>query len=321
MLVLPAAAFAASSASLSFSGETEAHAGDTFVLSVTFKASEEISALQAEFTYDDSLISFVSDSNIIHGADGTGGITDNPGEAEVEYSLSFRALKAGVAGIDITNAELISAVTGKKIGNPAGSVEIEITEAPVVTEPTDELILPQPTPTPPPEADVPAEDTESTLMIGGKTYILTEKELPGDYQLLGDENGDLWLWAQGEDSLTEYRTASVDSLYFFPEQPELSDLEKTSVPFADGTIRELYTAETADVYYAWLQDATGECHWYRYDAQDNTLQKAVTEHITVEEPAQDDPTQHLIDTLSLILLVGVILAAAILLIVIFRRKR
>ena len=227
MLVMPAAASAASSASLSFSGDTEAHLGDTFSILLTFKASEDISTLQAEFSYDDELLSFVSDSNIIHAADGEGSITDNPEGNEATYSLTFRAQKEGKAALDITRAELISADTGKRIGNPAGSAEIEITSIPIGTTAPEPSATPEPTPAPQesqkPSVDSP-KDPENTIVIEDKKYILMDKELPEGYRLLGDEQGNLWLWMQSSGQLTEYRTIRQSTLYHFSAQPELQDM-------------------------------------------------------------------------------------------------
>lgn len=324
MLVLPAASFAASSASLSFSGETEAYAGETFSVLLTFKASEEFSTLQADFTYDDDLLTFVADSNIIHAEKGAGSISDTPHGDEVTYSLTFRAKKTGKADLDITRAELISSATGKRIGNPAGSAEIEITEAPAVTPDPEASAAPeeliQPTPSQKP-ADVHIPEGQNTIVIENKKYILMEKTLPEGYRLLGDEQGQLWLWVTGSGQLTEYRTAQQHTLYSYPQQPELRDVPQREVVFPDGMTRLLYASETEGIYYVYLQDHTGESRWYRYDEEDQTLQQAIVEQVIVEETLPADATQQLLDTVSLILLVGIIVAALILLIVIFRRKR
>lgn len=316
MLALPVVTNAASSASLSFSGDTEAVCGETFTVALLFSASEKISTLQAEFTYDSEKIEFVSDSNIVHAADGTGSISDSFPEEESTYYLTFRALALGKTSLNISEVELISEQTGKRIGNPSGSVEIEITEK-VQDAPN---VSPQPTDSE--EVGIADKNIESekTLTINNKKYILLDREVADGYRLLGDADGKLLIWEQSSGSLTEFKSIAQNLLYFFPEQPILENYTTQNVIFLDGVDRELYRADAEDIYYVYLQNASGVCAWYRYDAQEKTLQKVFVETTVMERSVRNERSEFW-NVVSWILFAGIVLSAVILIAMLVRRKK
>jgi len=318
MLVLPAAAFAEGSASLSFSGDSEAVCGDSFVVELVFTASESFGTLQANFTYDNSKMDFISESNSVQASGGHGSIMENGSGRKWTVALEFRAITAGECELNVFNTEMISEASGKKLGNPSGSLEITILDSAEEVFPEDEMTeLPEETP-----EEEPTENQEKIIVINGKKYISANADFSEGYQLLGDENGMLWLYCTGDGAISEYRPFSGNLLYRFAEQPELENYTAETVTLFDGSTVELYPTGAQGCYYVYLQNSAGDTAWYRYDAEDGSLQRAVVQQVTVELVLQeDDPTQRMIHVISMVLAAGCVVAAVILIIMIGRKKR
>lgn len=317
MLVLPSAVFAEGAASLSFSGDTSANVGEVFAVVVTFSAEENIAALQAEFTYDDGMMRFLSGGNSAQAEDGTGTISGSGGAQSLSYSLEFRAMKAGEASIDIGNVEVISDDTGMMLGSPSGSVNITITEktAAPVEEETDLLTEEEAAPTEEEtETDVPEAEL---IVIGDRKYVPTDAEITG-YMLLGDEEGKLWLYRTSDGMMTEYAELNTTAMYRYIEQPELSGYEKTTAEIF-GEEREVYAAKESGCYYVYLQDHGQDAAWYGYSEADGLLRKAEIAEYTVETTVENENTV-LLDVITLIL-AGLCVASLIGLILVLRRKR
>jgi len=323
MLVLPAAAFAEGTAGLSFSGDDAVGVGEVFAVVVTFSAEENIAALQAEFTYDDEMIRFLSGGNSVQAEGGVGSIFGNGGAQSLSYSLEFRAMTVGETSIEIANVEIISDETGMILGSPSGSVSIMI-EEPAAAEPEEEPAEPQEDteeaikqeeaqPSQQPAEELPEADV---IVIEDKKYIPTDAEITG-YMLLGDEDGKLWLYRTSDGTLTEYTELRTNVLYQPAEIP--SSVKADASVQIDGVECEALTTDKSGCYLVYLTDGSQNAAWYSYDEETELLRKAEVVENIVETVVENKDTA-MLDIITLAL-AGVIVIALIVLILVLRRKR
>lgn len=317
MLILPAAAFAAGTVGISFSGDNSAFVGEVFAVVVTFSAEENIAALQAEFTYDEGAIRFLSGGNSAQAEGGVGSISGSGGAQSLSYSLEFRAMTPGETAIEITNVEVISDETGMMLGSPSGSVDIVITEK-SADEPTETPETQEGETEELPEEQTKEETTKApeaeVIIIDGKKYIPADAQIKG-YMLLGDEDGKLWLYRTSDGMLAEYTELKSSMLWQPAEIPEEFTAEDTVT--IDGIECRAIAAQGGS--YVYLTDASGTAAWYVYDENVGLLRKTTVEEKIVETVVENENTA-LMDIITLVL-AGMIVIAVIVLILVLRRKR
>lgn len=109
-LLQPMAIYAAPSASISFSSST-VKVGNTITATVIFSGGgTEMGSIEAEVTYDSSLLTFVSGDNANEYADGKIYMVTNStsGVSQFSFSLTFKAKKAGSAALKAATVEFVT---------------------------------------------------------------------------------------------------------------------------------------------------------------------------------------------------------------------
>lgn len=95
-------AFAAGSTSISVSSST-VYVGTEFTVTVKFNATETFYALQANVSYDSSVVEFVPSANVTDGGGMLNIATDNDSSSK-SIPITFKAIKAGSCKFEVTNA-------------------------------------------------------------------------------------------------------------------------------------------------------------------------------------------------------------------------
>lgn len=95
-------AFAAGSTSISVSSST-VNVGTEFTVTVKFNATETFYALQANVSYDSSVVEFVPSANVTDGGGMLNIATDNDSSSK-SIPITFKAIKAGSCKFEVTNA-------------------------------------------------------------------------------------------------------------------------------------------------------------------------------------------------------------------------
>ncbi|MBQ9941922.1 MAG: hypothetical protein IJP03_02825 [Christensenellaceae bacterium] len=299
-LCRPAMAAGSASASLSYTPEG-ATVGQTVTVELVFESTgEDISSLQASFSYDAAMLEFVSGGNAVGGSGGFGGISDTPDSPTslLSYDLRFRVLQAGTASFSLTSSEVVGYVSGAVIGSPKGSLSLTLGSA---AEP-----LPDPSLTDPVAVD-----------IGGKTYhilvTLSQAQLPEGFSLtqisysgatvpagIGDETGLTILQMMDEGGAENFyildRQTGEFTLYreyaflgqYVPlpaEQPpaEFPTAEKALLSFGKKGVTGYITEDGLSLVYAAGPD--GLAGWYVLDPHAQTLSR-----LAPAEDAADDPS-------------------------------
>lgn len=95
-------AFAAGSTSISVSSST-VYVGTEFTVTVKFNATETFYALQANVSYDSSVVEFVPSANVTDGGGMLNIAIDNDSSSK-SIPITFKAIKAGSCKFEVTNA-------------------------------------------------------------------------------------------------------------------------------------------------------------------------------------------------------------------------
>ena len=95
-------AFAAGSTSISVSSST-VYVGTEFTVTVKFNATETFYALQANVSYDSSVVEFVPSANVTDGGGMLNIATDNDSSSK-SIPITFKAIKAGSCKFEVTNS-------------------------------------------------------------------------------------------------------------------------------------------------------------------------------------------------------------------------
>jgi hypothetical protein len=121
-------------------GEAEFHipsgavsAGESFEVSVSFYATDNIGNIQTSLSYDENVVEFVSGDN----ASGGGGLLTVNGfpdsqSKELTFTFTFKGLKSGVAAMSLVNCNIYSD-SGDLIGSPTAYANITVAEVATVT--------------------------------------------------------------------------------------------------------------------------------------------------------------------------------------------
>ncbi|QSX07948.1 hypothetical protein J0B03_09050 [Alkalibacter rhizosphaerae] len=282
---------------------TELEVGDYVQVTMVFTGEEDIGSINASLRYDSTRLRYVSgNSNALVMGNGTGSLSDtfSQGIDRLTYSLEFEAIADGSAGVEVSNSEIISALTGRSLGNPTAVEQVRISPKQVEE----------------PEVETPVEPPEETTVIikshlGEDVYVMEEfpdHMLPdGFYKKFFTVSGNDIEGATNEEEAWKvfYGISEQlrEGLYFYHDKREVLysyvpmtfDHELVLLPFEktfqglDQVVANIqgmevltYNMKKDGFYLLYGMDVNGVKGYYSYDMEEDTFQKVNIQETDVQ---------------------------------------
>ena len=274
------------------------------VTGVVNKSNSTMGKIEITMTYDTSMLKFKSGAGITESAAGTitysGDATRETGDRK-EFKMTFEALKAGTATIQISSAT-VKNVSGTTMNYTKGSSTIKIV-GDTVSGTVD-----------------PSQVSEGTVDVNGTLYhfsdVIPENEIPEgyvestlnydlvDYKVVYNENFNLTLaYLVGEDNVGEFFMYVEDDATFAPyEAIEISDkttivllsnvsdvvlpkeYKATTVPSANGHEFPAWQTNDAPEYVIlYAINSDGDKALYQFDSEEGTYQRFNAPEVVAEK--------------------------------------
>ena len=303
LMVFPAAALAAD---LNVSADaTSVTEGDTVTVTLTLSGSH-ISVADGVFTYDPSLLSYVSSD----GGASDGNINlismQSGGSSSLTTVIKFAAIGAGEAVIDFSIENIVD-YDGNDLGTAQAGVSIEVASDGTDTGGTDGV-----TPTP---VDISLTGVAAQNVLGtdAQMYIwrslrslslpsgFTDRQVTYNDEYVGGagipdsediillylsetdgSNAGYYIYDESKDVLFPYITVTSISAYFtfiWPdEQTQVPEgFEETMMEFGENNVPAwLPPGSDGSVYLVYVRSASGEVGFYLYNEEDRSLQRYIS---------------------------------------------
>ena len=284
----------------------EAYVGQDITIVVRYRSDQAMESIDAEISYDREKLEYrYGGGNIGYLSGGTGGITDiiPMGSNNRTYYFTFRGLEEGEATFSIDFSDVLSYESGSSLGTPRESLTfvIEVSEE---KPPEDEngTVTP-PSPVEPPdigedyiewehdgvlyfiyrdgrEGSLPPNFSYETIRFDGEE-ITGAKHNSSKLKLIyaiPEQGGSRWYIYDDEDE-TIYSYREIQSEYEYI----LLDVEENIAEFMietiliDGDDVDVLSGELLPegVYLVYALDRMGAPHYYFYDEEEGTFQRAI----------------------------------------------
>lgn len=282
----------AASAELRFSDPTTT-VGAEVEVTVKMTSSAKINTVEAKFTYDESMLRFISGDDAT-GGNGTITLNGSGGSTSLEYVLKFQALQEGTTKITVSNSQGIdSGGSALEITNGSSSVDIGPGDASLIVEE---------------ESTVAA--TGAQVEVDGVSYVITnefsetvipqgfvkgEMEFEGTTcQVVTQEtsgiaafylapvqggDGDFFLYNDGNGSFAPFEEVEIaQGRYLIPLRDDGSVklpkiYQKTTLTLNDKGFDTWQNTENAEYYIIYALNSDGQKELYQYDTIDKTYQR------------------------------------------------
>ncbi len=316
LAVLPAAALAAPELTAS-ADKTSVTEGDTVTVTVTL-SGKKLSAVEGEFTYDPSLLSF---------SEGDGGVSDGriamvsaekDGSSSLSARITFTAAGAGDAKIDFSIINALN-YSGEEQGTANASVTVSIAAAPVTAAAPDADLTAEGIPaegmtddagqqlyiwTSLENVTIPSKYSETTVDYKGQqvpAVEVTDSDAPTLLYLsnANGENGSYYIYDAETGTMYKYKTISSSSRSYILLEPDGSvplpeGFTETTITINDVQVKA-WAGEDAQgaVYLIYGRNPDGEVGYYVYsDADKSIIRYSVMPARTVdpELPAEAEAT-------------------------------
>lgn len=294
LAVLPAAALAAPELTAS-ADKTSVTEGDTVTVTVTL-SGKKLSAVEGEFTYDPSLLSF---------AEGDGGVSDGriamvsaekDGSSSLSVRITFTAAGAGDAKIDFSIINALN-YSGEEQGTANASVTVSIAAAPVTAAAPDADLTAEGIPaegmtddagqqlyiwTSLENVTIPSKYSETTVDYKGQqvpAVEVTDSDAPTLLYLsnANGENGSYYIYDAETGTMYKYKTISSSSRSYILLEPDGSvplpeGFTETTITINDVQVKA-WAGEDAQgaVYLIYGRNPDGEVGYYVYSDADKSI--------------------------------------------------
>lgn len=294
LAVLPAAALAAPELTAS-ADNTSVTEGDTVTVTVTL-SGKKLSAVEGEFTYDPSLLSFT---------EGDGGVSDGriamvsaekDGSSSLSARITFTAAGAGDAKIDFSIINALN-YSGEDQSTANASVTVSIAAAPVTAAAPDTDLTAEGIPaegmtddagqqlyiwTDLENVTIPSKYSETTIDYKGQQVPAVEVPDSDAPTLLylstaTGESGSYYIYDAEKGTMYEYKTISSSSRSYILLEPDGSvslpdGFTETTITVNDEQIKA-WAGEDAQgtVYLIYGRNPDGEVGYYVYSDADKSI--------------------------------------------------
>lgn len=307
-VMLPLTAFAASA---SVSAPSSVSVGDTFSVKVKFSGTN-IGAVQAAFSYDSSVIKYVSGSGTSNGKIVL--YTSAEGASSLSTTIKFRALKTGKSTISVSASEIL-AFDESPLGSAKASDTVTVTEkstespSPSASKPSE--------PSPSPSVN-PVEQAMQVTVDGQTLYlwtILIGVTPPPGFNIVDSVYQNQKIQAVSANNLTlayltdqkggtgSFYVLDKDTLYpylpisqnktFAIVKPGSSAVvpngySETTIKLNDRDVQAWKSDKFPDFYLLYTMNTEGKKDFYTYDSIEGTLQRYTDRTVVVE--VEKEPT-------------------------------
>ena len=284
----------------------EVFEGEEVTIVIRYRSEEEMGSIDAEISYDQEALEYLyGGGNIGYLSDGHGGITDiiPMGSENRTYYLTFRAIQAGEGSLSIDFSEVLSHETGESLGRPRASLTFSIQSREEEPPEDENGTTPLPDPVAPPDLEenfleweyegrayyLYRDGSEGTLPPGFsyETIVFDGEEITGaghdrsDLQLIyaiPEQGGSQWYIYHGEQgTLYPYREIRSEQEYILLDIDEIiKDFTLKTIEIEGHTVDVLTTENFPEgVYLVYALDRRGAPHYYFYDENQGTFQRAI----------------------------------------------
>ncbi|MEZ4357819.1 MAG: cohesin domain-containing protein [Eubacteriales bacterium] len=336
--MFPLTAFAASA---SVSAPASTTVGSTFSVTVKFSASN-IGVVQATFSYDKSVLKYVSGSGTSDGKIVL--YASAEGKSSLSTTIKFKALKAGKTTVSVNTTEFID-WDYNSLGTVSASRSVTVQTAGTTTTTKDPEVSTTPTVNPLDTA-IPVTVGEQTLYLW--TTLTDDITLPAGFTktdstyqeqsiqaatgnnitlvyLTDGNGGNGSFYVLDNGSLYKYQTITVSKTYIIVE-PDSSvtvpdGYTETTMDINETSVKAWQSEETPGFYLVYVMNSEGGKGFYTYDTIEGTLQRYTERTVTVEEEPEETTvsTPGFLETLKsnyTMMIVFVALSALILILII-----